>query len=73
MPYDGAMGRLLQLILLVALVVLVWRLVRKALAPPATPAPPAFQPTARCAGCGTHVPATELDPSGHCPRCHAGR
>ncbi|HUR40626.1 MAG TPA: hypothetical protein VM240_05605 [Verrucomicrobiae bacterium] len=67
------MGRLLQLILLVALAVLVWRVVRKALAPPAAPPPTPFQPMARCAGCGTHVPAAELDSSGQCPRCRTGR
>ena len=66
------MGRLLQLLLFAALIWIVWRLVRKALAPPppASPGePPKFEPTARCARCGTHVPSTQLDPAGLCPRC----
>jgi hypothetical protein len=66
------MGRLLQLLLLAALIWIAWRLVRKALAPPAagdTPAPPQFEPTARCGQCGTHVPRSQLDATGACPRC----
>lgn len=65
------MGRLLQLLLLIALAWVAWRLVRKALAPPPTGdgAPPQFEPTARCAKCGTHVPRTELDAAGTCSRC----
>jgi hypothetical protein len=66
------MGRLVQLLLLIALAVIVWRLVRRMLAPP--PAPPpgdpaAFEPTARCARCGTHVPRAQLDAAGTCARC----
>jgi hypothetical protein len=72
------MGRLLQLLLLAALVWIVWRLVRKALAPPraggsgepgAAAEPPQFEPTARCARCGTHVPRAQLDAAGVCRRC----
>ena len=66
------MGRLLQLVLLGALIWIAWRLVRKALAPPrADPAdePQRFEPTARCARCGTHVPRAQLDATGACPRC----
>ena len=63
------MGRLLQLLILIALAFVIWRLVRKMLAPPAQPPPPEFEPTARCAQCGTHVPRTELNAAGVCRRC----
>lgn len=66
------MGRLLQLLLLGALVWIAWRLVRNVLAPPRRgPAeePPAFEPTTRCARCGTHVPRAQLDAAGTCARC----
>lgn len=67
------MGRLVQLLLLIALVVIAWRLVRRALAPPAPrdDMSPRFEPTARCARCGTHVPRAELDAAGACARCRA--
>jgi hypothetical protein len=65
------MVRLLQLLLLIALAVVAWRLVKKALAPPPPPEPPAFEPTARCARCGTHVPRDQLDAAGACARCRA--
>jgi hypothetical protein len=68
------MGRLIQLLLLVALALIVWRLLRNALAPPA-PGPgetPKFEPTARCARCGTHVPREQLDAAGLCTSCRAG-
>jgi hypothetical protein len=67
------MGRLLQLLLLVALALIVWRLVRKALAPPRDGEPPRFEPTGRCAACGTHVPRGELDAAAHCPRCRGAK
>jgi hypothetical protein len=65
------MGRLIQLLLFAALIWIAWRLVRKALAPPAADAgaTPPFEPTARCAKCGTHVPRAQLDAAGVCPRC----
>ena len=65
------MGRLLQLLLLVVLALIAWRFVRRMLAPPASGSePPArFEPTGRCASCGTHVPRAELDAAGRCPRC----
>jgi len=65
------MGRLVQLLLLIALAVIVWRLVRRALAPPPAPSgeAPRFEPMARCARCGTHVPRAELDAAGVCARC----
>lgn len=66
------MVRLLQLLLLIALAVIAWRLVRKALAPPPDGgAQPKFEPTARCARCGTHVPREQLDAAGACARCRA--
>jgi hypothetical protein len=68
------MGRLLLFLLLIALALVVWRLVRSALAPtaPREAAPPEFEPTARCARCGTHVPRAQLDAAGACARCRAG-
>jgi uncharacterized protein len=70
------MGRLLQLLLLAALIWVVWRLVRNALAPPPAGGAgdaPKFEPTARCAQCGTHVPRAQLDAGGLCPRCQSAR
>jgi len=67
------MGRLLLFLLLIALAYIVWRTLRNALAPPASAAaPPKFEPTGRCAKCGTHVPREQLDAAGHCARCRAG-
>jgi hypothetical protein len=68
------MGRLVLFLLLIALAFVVWRLVRGALAPPAprADAPPTFEPTARCARCGTHVPRAQLDAAGACAHCRAG-
>ena len=69
------MGRLFQLLILIGLAAVVWRLVRNALGGPG-PGPaqgpgeaPQYEPTGRCAKCGTHVPRAQLDPSGLCPRC----
>ena len=71
------MGRLFQILILIGLAAIVWRLVRKALAPPPSSAPPgeppAFEPTARCVACGTHVPRTELNAAGVCPRCRSAK
>lgn len=70
------MGRFLQLLLLLALAYVAWRLLRRALAPPREPGaepPPRFEPTARCANCGTHVPRDQLDAAGACARCRATR
>ena len=68
------MVRILQLLLLLALAYIAWRLLKRALAPPREPGPgagpPRFEPTARCARCGTHVPAAELE-AGACARCRA--
>lgn len=62
------MIRILQILLLLALAWLLWRVVKNLLAPRA-PAPPEFQPVARCASCGTHVPREQLDAAERCPRC----
>jgi hypothetical protein len=68
------MMRVLQVILLLALAWVVWRLVRRALAPPPNRTePPEFEPTARCAQCGTHVPRTQLDAHGVCRHCRNDR
>lgn len=62
-----------KLLLLIVLALVVWHLVRKALAPPAAGGgtPPQFEPTGRCARCGTHVPRAQLDEGGVCDRCRA--
>lgn len=65
------MGRLLLLLLLVALALVAWRLLRRATAAPPDAAPQRFEPTARCARCGTHVPREQLDAVGACERCRA--
>jgi len=67
------MGRFLLLLLLIALAVIAWRVLRQALGPPAAPSgeAPKFEPTARCAKCGTHVPRDQLDAAGLCARCRA--
>ena len=71
------MGRIFQLLILIGLAAIVWRLVRDALAGPG-PGPstgpgeaPPYEPMGRCAKCGTHVPGTQLDAAGLCPRCRA--
>jgi peptidoglycan/LPS O-acetylase OafA/YrhL len=71
--FHTPMMRLLQILLLLALAWVVWRLIRNRLAPPAErdqTRPPEFEPMARCAACGVHVPKIQLDTSGRCPRCH---
>ena len=65
------MSRLLLLLLLVALALIAWRLLRGALGPPPAQDAPKFEPTARCARCGTHVPRDQLDAAGTCARCRA--
>ena len=67
------MSRLLLLLLLVALALFAWRLARRALAAPPAEDAPKFEPTARCARCGTHVPRAQLDAAGLCARCAAGQ
>lgn len=68
------MGFLFRLLILIGLAAIVWRLVRNALAPNPGPGAaagdtPQFEPTARCARCGTHVPRGQLDAAGVCQRC----
>lgn len=64
------MIRLLQIVLLIVIGVLVWRALRQWLVPPpAAGGTPRFEPTGRCAKCGTHVPSQELDNQARCPRC----
>ncbi len=64
------MGRLLLLLLLLAvLAAIVWRVLRALAPPPREPPAPRFEPTARCARCGTHVPAAQLDAAGLCTHC----
>ncbi|MBI3171555.1 MAG: hypothetical protein HYZ32_03060 [Hydrocarboniphaga effusa] len=66
------MIRILQILLLLALAWTIWRVVKNWLAPrPDSRATPEFEPTARCAQCGTHVPRAQLDAAGRCPRCAA--
>ena len=64
------MSRLLLLLLLVAFALVAWRMLRRGLNPPPDAAPK-FEPTARCARCGTHVPREQLDATGACARCRA--
>lgn len=66
------MVRILQILLLLALVWIVWRMVRAWLSPRSGAdrrEAPRFEPTARCAQCGTHVLREQLDSAGRCPRC----
>ncbi|HWU69461.1 MAG TPA: hypothetical protein VN046_11310, partial [Stenotrophobium sp.] len=56
---------------------LVWRLLRSVhiqVGPVAPPRPPSspdhYEPMARCARCGTHLPASALSKSGLCGRCN---
>jgi hypothetical protein len=56
-------------LLLLALAYVAWRLLQRALAAPREAEPPRFEPTARCARCGTHVPRAQLDAAGLCTRC----
>jgi hypothetical protein len=67
---------LIRLLILVVLVLLVWKLARdlfgarrRAGSVAAAGSAPEFEPTARCAACGTHVPRTQLDAAGKCPQC----
>lgn len=63
---------ILRLLLLVAAAWLVWRIVRQVRAQLQQRRPPptdAFEPMARCAQCGTFLPANALSASGKCGRC----
>ncbi|MEQ1439631.1 PP0621 family protein [Fontimonas sp. SYSU GA230001] len=62
---------LLRLLILVAAVWLVWRIVRQVRQQLPRQSPPAdlYEPMARCAKCGTHLPAKSLNSAGLCGRC----
>ena len=62
---------LLLLLLLAAVAAIAWRVLRPAPGQRPAEAPPKFEPTARCARCGTHVPRDQLDAAGACARCRA--
>ncbi len=63
---------ILRVLLFAAIGILLWRIARYFLAFHDRDAPPeAFEPTRRCEGCGTHVPADQL--SGKPPRCRRCR
>jgi hypothetical protein len=61
-----------RLLLIAAAVWVVWRLlrgVRVHVERVQPPPPERFEPMARCAKCGTHLPASSLSKSGTCGRC----
>ncbi|MES0873015.1 hypothetical protein [Sinimarinibacterium thermocellulolyticum] len=62
---------ILRILLLVAAAWLVWRIVRQIRAQlrQQPPVSNEFEPMARCAACGTHLPARSLDATGRCGRC----
>lgn len=66
---------LLRFLLLAAAAWLVWRIFRQVQAqldrpsPPRDEAPDTYEPMARCAKCGTHMPAKVLNSKGTCGRC----
>ncbi|HEY1075675.1 MAG TPA: PP0621 family protein [Fontimonas sp.] len=66
----------LRILLLVAAAWLVWRIFRQVRAQLQAPTAPQndvrddhFEPMARCAQCGTHMPAKVLNSKGTCGRC----
>lgn len=62
---------ILRFLLLVAAAWLIWRIVRQVRGQLQQRRPPAdeFEPMARCAGCGTFLPARSLNAAGRCGRC----
>jgi hypothetical protein len=65
---------LFRLLLLGIAAYTVWRLLKRSrrdLAAPVDDLPPAYEATARCDGCGTHLPVRALSPRGRCGRCSA--
>lgn len=63
---------LLRLLLLVAAAWLIWqvaRQVRRQLSQRPPEIENDFEPMARCARCGTHLPAKSLNSNGLCGRC----
>lgn len=68
------MGRLIELLIVVALALVVWRLLRGGPTPrrregDVPPPAQAFEPTVRCAQCGTHVPPSQVNAAGVCAKC----
>ncbi|MGH8457376.1 MAG: hypothetical protein ACRETW_05695 [Stenotrophobium sp.] len=72
-PSESDCAAMFRLVLLAAFIWIVWRLLRglrinvERVPPPQ--APDHFEPMARCARCGTHLPAAALSKSGLCGRC----
>jgi hypothetical protein len=64
-----------RLLLLAAVVYLITRLLRSRLRPPSPPSGSGekpsvpYEPMARCARCGVHMPQTSLSPAGLCQHC----
>lgn len=61
-----------RLLLIAAAIWIVWRILkgfRIHIERVQPPPPEKFEPTARCAKCGTHLPAAALSKSGTCGRC----
>lgn len=73
-PNPDSMN-VLRLLLLAIVAYAVWRLLglsRRAVPPSAAPRSDretSYEPMARCAQCGTHLPASALSRSGRCGRC----
>jgi uncharacterized protein len=64
-----------RILLILAAIWIVWRLLRglrihisRAQSPPQPPGEN-FEPMARCAQCGVHLPASALSPDGRCGKC----
>lgn len=64
---------LFRLLLIAAAAWIVWRLIGgargAALRSSREPPPATYEPMARCARCGTHLPAAALSRAGLCGRC----
>lgn len=63
---------ILRLLIIVAAAWLVWRIVKQVRSQlPRQNPPPGdlYEPMARCAKCGTHLPAKALNSAGLCGRC----
>ncbi|WP_043114215.1 hypothetical protein [Solimonas soli] len=62
---------LFRLLLLAAAAYVFWRLLKISSRAPLPPAQdePHYEAMARCAGCGTYLPARSLSRSGRCGRC----
>lgn len=64
-----------RLLLIAAAIFIVWRLLRgfrvhiERIPPPPPQQPDRYEPMARCAKCGCHLPAAALSKSGLCGRC----